>query len=340
MDNQHKYIAWKEGEYWRGQELVSLPKSRALLAALHWKREVFATIQTYDEFGNILWCPLYFDFDGEPNQVHADVKMFVQACEFTISCTPRIYFSGNKGFHVIIDYPIHHPLCHFLVRDFALEMCQRPTLDLKVYRSQAMLRIPGSPASKPGFFKIQLTRNELFKLSFDEIKQLAKTQRFIEDEHDPTSVDTAVMEAWLPTAIARLPKYDKIQDLIEYATSVDMEITPCIKALLTEEPYPGDRHETVFLLARFLKNCGLDHDSAVRILKSNPGWADYAKESRDIEKTFRSVFFSQKPMLVGCKSRVSTASAIMRSRCDSTCHFSPDFPKLRVFDAKGKEFYV
>lgn len=339
MTEIHKLFAWREGKYWRGQEIISVAQMRSMLTLLDWKKEVFASIQDYDEFGNCISSRLVFDFDGEPDLVMKDVKHFIQACEFVINCTPRIYFSGNKGFHLTIDHIIEHPLCHLLNQDFAEEIALCKTLDKKIYRTNSLFRIPGSPASRKGYYKIQISRAELFSLSFSQIQELARNRRHFEDDHDPSSIHTDVMTAWLKIAMQKLPRYDNLEAITIHTNSVNSEMTPCIQRFLTREQPHGQRHECLFILTRFFKLCGLDAESTKTALQSQPHWAAYEETDGEITKVIRSVFYSKKQSTLGCKGK-SVSAEIMRDSCDANCPYSPNFPKLAVVDLKGQTHYV
>jgi len=335
----HRIFAWKDGGFWRGQELLPMSQIATMLGVLGWRKEVFATIQAYDSEGTCLSCPLYFDFDGKPDDVTTDVRHFVQACEFVINMTPMLYFSGNKGFHLIIDHPIEHPLCHLLVQDFAKELTTVKTLDTKVYRTNAMFRIPGSPGSAKGFYKIPITRAELFDLTFPEIRELARKRRTITHAHDISKIDTDVMTSWLNTALGRLPTYSNVSALEIHDASVNMEMTPCIHRMLTTPQLTGSRHESVFLLCRFFKLCGLDQHAAFSAITAQAHWSQYEKDEGDITKVLKSVYKTTKTTMVGCKGP-SVSAEHMRSLCDKHCHFSPDFPKIAVTDLNEKTHYV
>lgn len=339
MTEIHKLFAWREGKYWRGQEIIAVSQMRTMLGILDWKKEVFASIQDYDEFGNVIGSRLVFDFDGEPDQVLKDVKHFVNACEFVINVTPRIYFSGNKGFHLTIDYMLEHSLCHLLNQDFAEEIAMCKTLDKKIYRTNSLFRIPGSPASKKGYYKIQLSKAELFSLSFLDFQSMAKHRRHFTDDHDATKIETSVMDQWLKIAISKLPKYKSIEELLENTGSVHMEITPCLQRLLTEEQPSGQRHESLFLLARFFKNCQVPLEDAKTALQTQSHWMAYEQTDGEITKVLRSVYYSRKPTTIGCKGK-SVSAELMRDNCNDLCPFSPNFPKFAVVDLKGQTHYV
>lgn len=328
----HKIFAYLDGKYWCGRNLLPYNQIKSILHTLNWKKEVFATIQTYDQFGNCISSPLYFDFDGDHEVVHNEVKAFVQSCIYILNVIPKVFFSGNKGFHVIIDYIIEHPQCHLLVKDFAKEMTCAKTLDQSVYRTLSMFRLPGSPASKPGYYKIPITRTELFTLSFEQIKELAKKQRIVDQEHDIEKIDQEAMSQWLKKAIENLPTYDDINHVLAHTDSVNMEITPCIKSLINDPQPKGTRNAVVFILARFFKLCGLDLTSAQTALLSTNHWKEYEANEHSVSKVFRSVYNSQDIQKLGCKNN-SEGAGIMRSLCQDICPYSPNFPKLEVTDS-------
>lgn len=321
----HRYFAYLDGTYWRIQDLLHVDQIQALLEALEWKYPVFASIQSYDQAGNVISCPLFFDFDGHPDRVIDDTRQFVQACEFVINTTPRIYFSGSKGFHCTIQRPIHHARCHELCHYFAREVAGGlASLDHKVYRARSMFRIPCSPASKKGFYKIELTRTELFTMSFEEIRHLATNQRCIETAHDPSKIDDDAWTDWLAAAVRDLPTLDDLPSLREHCRSLDMEWTPCLETLLTHPPIEGERNTTVYVLAKFLKSCDVSEDAVEKLLLRYPHWRAFDK-SREVSKVIRSVYRSKREAMVGCKGRSHYAS-LMRSVCDELCHFRDDFP--------------
>lgn len=330
-ETAYKFFCYRVGTTWRGQQLLSVAQIRTQLATLRWEYEVFATIQTYDEYANCLSSPLFFDFDGQPDQVHADARDFVFTCEYTLNITPRIYFSGNRGFHFIIDFEINHPQCHQLAADFAREMAPRATCDMRVYRNQSMLRIPGSLSSDHKRYKIQLTRAELMTHSFDTIRKLALTQRMIADENDHSKIDTALMDDWLATAIAKLPTYDNAKKLSAAFEACDMDFTPCLERMLYTEPHPGSRNETAFVLARYFKLAGFDKATTLRTILAQPHWAEWDALQGEATKLIRSLYSSTRNSHIGCRGDSSTAH-LMRSHCEPNCFFRTDWPELNLID--------
>lgn len=321
----YRYFAYKDGDYWRVQELLTVQQILSMLSGLNGKYPVFASIQHYNADGIITGAPVWLDFDGPPDTVLADTRAFVASCEFNLGVTPRIYFSGNKGFHLIIERLIEHVRVHDLVADFVKELApaNATTIDKRVYRARSMFRIPGSPASKPGFYKIELTRQELY-LPFESIRQLATTPRMIPNQHDVSKLDEHAFDAWLAIAIAKLKPYDSLEQLKEITTSLSLEMTPCITNMLTKVPLEGARNATVYALARFLRICDFDEPSSLAFITRQPHFAAYEAEGREVSKVVRSVFHQRDRSMLGCRGDTIGAQ-LMRSHCEAPCPFRADF---------------
>lgn len=327
----YKYFCYRVGTTWRGQQLLSIAQIRSQLVTLRWEYEVFATMQSYDEYGNCLGSPLYFDFDGKPDEVLHDARAFVTACEFVINVTPRIYFSGNRGFHFVIDHFIEHPKCHLLALDFAKELAPRRTIDLRVYRNQAMFRIPGSLSSNRIHFKIQLSRSELLSLDLPAIRTLGSVQRMIADDHDVSKIDSFVMADWFQTALAKLPNYTDATKLREAFDEQDTDFTACLEALLYNDPQPGTRNESIFVLARHFKIAGFDRDTTLETILGQPHWAEWDSLQGEATKIVRSLYNSSRSSHIGCRGETSSAQ-LMRDNCDKRCFFRTDWPELNLID--------
>jgi len=131
---------------------------------------------------------LFFDFDSP----HADLALD-EVRSFTgkiIEKTPDsiiddmlFYFSGNKGFHVLIKQELEPSIelpeivkkyCFALGKNFS-------TFDRSIYDKTRILRIPNSKHRKSGLYKIPLLPGEIFGYTLEEIRELAKQQRSIPD---------------------------------------------------------------------------------------------------------------------------------------------------------------
>lgn len=334
-DQIYKYFCYRVGTGWRGQQLLSIAQIRSQLVTLRWEYECFATIQNYDEYGNCISSPIWFDFDGKPDEVLHDARSFVSACEYLINVTPRIYFSGNRGFHFVIDYILEHPKCHLLALDFAKEIAgTRRTIDYRVYRNQAMFRIPGSLSSDRNHYKIQLSRSELLFFDLPAIREIALVQRFILDDHDASKIDTALMEDWQRQAIANLPTYETAKKLRDAFESSEQDFTACLERMLYNEPQPGSRNESIFVLSRHFKLAGFDRQTTIETILAQPHWADWESLQGEVTKIVRSLYNSTRTNHIGCRGATSSAQ-LMRDHCDKRCFFRTDWPALNLIDDRS-----
>lgn len=135
---------------------------------------------------------LLFDFDGENlEEVRNEVLKFCLYLYYEYELPTnylRVSFSGNKGFHVGIPfscftnsllpknnfYQIYKNIAQDLAKDFRF-------VDAKIYELKRLFRITNTINSKSGLYKIPLYFDELENLCSDEIKELAKSKRTIEE---------------------------------------------------------------------------------------------------------------------------------------------------------------
>ena len=98
----------------------------------------------------------------------------------------RINFSGHKGFHIRIPSILFggfdpSPNLPIKIKEIFTELTDGfKNFDGTIYHHVAFIRVVNSRNSKSGLCAIPLTANEVFSLSIDEIKELAKNPRTVE----------------------------------------------------------------------------------------------------------------------------------------------------------------
>ena len=149
---------------------------------------------------------LIIDLDFEPdlNAVHSIVKKLIQNIESKYQTKSyRVYFSGNKGFHIEIPtflfgefnkpsialHSLHKEMAKAIVKPILsyIEKIEdeykessgkeKAIFDLTIYDKARLMRVLNTKNSKSGLFKIRLKREELFAYDIEQIKELAKDQR-------------------------------------------------------------------------------------------------------------------------------------------------------------------
>lgn len=132
---------------------------------------------------------LHFDFDSPHDDLSLiELRKFIEKLCRTPDYSTyiddlKIYFSGNKGFHLIIENTETRTMtpaagipeqvkkvCIALAGEFS-------SFDRSVYDTTRIFRVINSKHQKTGLYKIPVYAGEVFCLSFLDIKELATRQR-------------------------------------------------------------------------------------------------------------------------------------------------------------------
>lgn len=117
----------------------------------------------------------------------------------------RIYFSGKKGFHILIPATMfgYAPSVDMpqVFRQMAQEIAQETKIDTAVYDRVRIFRISNTINSGTGLYKVPLATSEMLHLTIEQIKELAKTPREIEVDR-PESVNEFLRELYRKAAEA------------------------------------------------------------------------------------------------------------------------------------------
>ena len=134
------------------------------------------------------FCPyILIDIDCEDNMIQAkmDALELIKKLNSNYGIDPDqlyIYFSGGKGFHVVIPGQLFKPLepsenmgakIKKVVSALAGEI---ESVDLKIYENHRIIRVENSKHKK-GFYKIQLSFDELNEWTVNKILKVAKKPR-------------------------------------------------------------------------------------------------------------------------------------------------------------------
>jgi len=140
------------------------------------------------------WLPI--DIDSDDLQ---QAQMMLQRLIYNLEAydidlnTCRFYFSGSKGFHVMIpsQYFGAEPSkdIHKRFRKVAIELAKGIDIDTAIYDKTRILRLPNTKHGKSGLHKVELYPFEATTLDIRDIQQkaLIPTERLeIEKEFDPS----------------------------------------------------------------------------------------------------------------------------------------------------------
>jgi archaellum biogenesis ATPase FlaH len=134
------------------------------------------------------FCPyILVDIDNETDLEEAKGRAIeiITRWQSEYNLSPNdltIFFSGNKGFHVIINLntfgsPEPNEEMGLLIKAVVTELCSNILFDTTIYENHRLMRVENSVNAKSGLYKIQLSYDELFSLKISEILEMAKRPR-------------------------------------------------------------------------------------------------------------------------------------------------------------------
>lgn len=126
-----------------------------------------------------------FDFDDADNLENtlAHVRAFVEWLDLD---NLLIFFSGSKGFHVMIPFgyfPLeeneHLPNQLKSMADY-LKKNSYPSIDTSIYNYNRKFRVPFTLHEKTNLYKTLISYNELFELTMEQIMEKAKVRKVVD----------------------------------------------------------------------------------------------------------------------------------------------------------------
>jgi len=268
----------------------------------------FASIMAFDSYtqdddgklvinGNMKG-PLVFDFDGT-GDVGAALKDAIKLVKWlfdmgTDEQAVRVYFSGAKGFHVIIHESVFgataSPDMPRIYRDLALSISGAlglKTADRKIYHASRILRLPRSMNAKTKLFKIPLNVQQLGKLKVEEIKRTASSDKVSETVYGPG--DPCLAEDFRNAARRVKEKAEAFQEMDIPDIKVFQNDCPCIEEVRAGVP-EGLRNEALYHIALNDKFSGRSKTDTLAFLVAWNQKLGTPLQPHEINSTVDSVF--------------------------------------------------
>jgi hypothetical protein len=220
----------------------------------------------------------------------------------------RLFFSGRKGFHMEIDYRsyMEKPIfdIHLVYRELykVLDAKIKPekhnsTMDPAIYSSRHLFRYPNTKHPKSSLYCIPLTYDEL-KLPYVRIFDLAENKRTIDTSYTDDTVMKQIFAEMQTRYWKSVEDFDKRKTLVKSYTG---GYPPCIKKIMEEGLPAGNRNNTFYLLARFLK--GIKKEPEVCSQLEELAAKSYSDSDgiREVKYTVASAF-KREGSLLSCSS--------------------------------------
>jgi len=212
---------------------------------------------------------LYWDFDNPrlKNALH-DTHILAGRIKDQLDVEPQIYYSGNKGFHVVVETTVNMTPAQvaFAAQKLAIGLT---TLDLSVYNASRILRVPATRHQKTSRYKIPLSAGVLAHLQDLEIEDMAKS---VDDKRIETEFDWQIAE--VPPELIAIPEIKKEPRAASGAVKeLDLSDKPAhwknYKWALAQGHFEsGERHQALMVVAATCRGLGYDKETTYYICKS------------------------------------------------------------------------
>lgn len=242
---------------------------------------------------------LFLDFDSESDidKAREDLlfviwKLHLEA-GFNLPMEAfHIYFSGKKGFHLLIPWQYlsikpHQNLDKIFkwIAEDLYEQSMNKTIDLVIYEKRRLYRLENSIHQETGLYKIPLQYLEAVNFSVDELKELASKNRFIQYSQPHIIVAATKQYQNYVDEFEEFVNRKRVYSKNVKRTPIDY-IPDYVQKLIDEGPVQGQRNETAAALTSFWKNQALEEDE---IFEKLIEWNDGALSERELKTTMKSI---------------------------------------------------
>ena len=231
--------------------------------------------------GQALSDRLFFDLDSENNldQARKDTLELIHRLQrdgVDLGSSCRVYFSGNKGFHLEV------PLAKEFTPEQLKTICTNIAGDLEsfdpvVYNATRLIRLENTKHQKTGLYKIELDFNDLVEMTPEQIKLKAKNKLDQGFTEKPAN-DLAFLDKYCKDDFKRKPSSVVVTESddegIRGLADIDFAKCPknkprCVFGLEHGIMISGvgERNAVFLRLAAYYRNQGYSKEVAYSILK-------------------------------------------------------------------------
>lgn len=267
----------------------------------------------------------WLDFDGP--KAKSDVTKLVTTLKDkgVLDTNIKIYFSGNKGFHVALDERLfnipHDEKCADKYKEIALEFKNKlglESLDSAIVQGNRKFRAPNSKHQKTGLHKIEIPMAEwLGGITLEQVKAKATlpAPHSLADKVETVTPFDIKLISYQSFGYENIVASDQTGNvLVSKLKAYDKKL--CVKSLFDTPPSVGDRHNALMILTDDLYNTGVSESEALKRLGEWGVKAGLVAEKREgeIEETVHSYYSGSKtPYDYSCVNQLKA------SRCSGKC---------------------
>ena len=281
----------------------------------------YMTIYSYDS-KDINTCnfvaPLYLDFDIDDlehnySKLIRDLKIVIYRLKTELHLEERdieIYFSGAKGFHIIIDHRIlgFEPsrtlnkdlktiALYFKASTFT------KCIDTGIYDYRRLFRVPNTINTKTGLYKVPIMFKDLINMSYEDLLKYASRPHTLMKK--PKIYNKKVHDAFYEL-LHRLSEREKrtVNTSIARQYVSNKKLLPCVEYLLQNGADEGQRNNCTIALASALFQIGHSKEEVIEILEVwNKTKNDIPISDKELYTTINSAYNnSRNDMYYGCSA--------------------------------------
>ena len=251
--------------------------------------DVYSTLFLYEDDksqdeSNLIG-PLYIDLDADIKNeddyklLKKDLNLILIHLENDYGINKKyikFYFSGKKGFHLIIPYQIFNikpckelNTYYKLIANDLNNYTLNKIVDTRIYDNKRLIRLPNSINSKSGLYKVPISYNDIINLSFEEIKQYATKPHSVQVEKPIAILKALNKYNEIITYYNNKNKKHKKNKQFNIPKNVDIHsvtFPSCINNLIANGCEKGNRNNSTIILCSGMLQKGISYDDCLEII--------------------------------------------------------------------------
>jgi len=275
-----------------------------------------ANTQTVSGYRGAGYMPRFpIDFDGTISTARKSVLDFIEGLALNgVDVDKFLYFfSGNKGFHVMIPNAMIGSFPNEdisrIMRKFAEMLLDGIDYDPTIYNHVRLFRLKNTVNEKSGLYKVQLTYKEMLLLADEDILEIAKAPRKMSIAAESVQRSQYLVSLWEYARSNLKSRFESVAPAEENAEFKQV----CYRNIFSNGAKDGNRNNVTLRAAWILKkHSGMPFDIVLDTLKKwnetrNTPPLSEEELTNTVAQAFRGSYH------FGCSDHV------LESYCDDNC---------------------
>ena len=252
------------------------------------------------------WIPFDIDSEDLRDAYQQLIKLMKVINNYRVSLEHcKFYFSGSKGFHVMLPSSLvgvePSEDIHLRFRKFAKRIGNGIKLDMSIYDKVKLFRLPNTINSKKNKYKIQLNLFEIQSMNVSDILDLSSIQR---KEWD-------VPEVGINDTLQSIYESEEVSKPITHTNNQTVKVKICMHRMMSGIGQ-GERDNAAVRIVDHMKKSGLSEDMIWVAIQSWNNKNNPPLTEQELQTTFAQ---GMKEYNYGCKD------FLLEKYCDKSCIF-------------------